>query len=139
MPDIPKLKSEFVYLISDSSGAVKIGLAVNPESRRRILQCGSSLRLTLEWSTSGNLALETALHQEFSHFRTLGEWFDFRDGNAIQIVSSLAEKLKKEDISRFTHPNRVEKIVIPNPDGDEEGVFYGKEGAYYFKYFYEEF
>lgn len=138
MANPPALKSEFVYLISEPGGLVKIGCAGNPKGRRSSLQSGNPSRLILEWQTLGNRALESALHVEFSQFRVTGEWFDFQGEDAIALVSGQAERMKREELSRFINPTRMEKIIVSNPYGDEEGVFYGKEGVYYFKYFYEE-
>lgn len=138
LPELPRLKKEFVYLISEPGGLVKIGVATNPKKRRDTLQSGNPSRLSLDWFTPGNKALESALHAEFSQFRVAGEWFDFRGKDTRMIVPAKANELKEKLPSRFTHPTRVEKVVLEKTYGDEEGVFYGKEGVYYFKYFYEE-
>lgn len=134
----PKLKKEYVYLISEPGGLVKIGRAGNPKSRRNSLQTGNPSPLSLDWHTSGNEALELALHAEFSQFRVSGEWFDFRGIDAVGLVSRHAKELKCDEPTKYIHPTRIEKVVIPEPYGDEEGVFYGVEGVYYFRYFYEE-
>ena len=71
-----------VYVIEAAYQAVKIGVARNPEARRRMFQTGCPLPLVLHRVIPcgpGREAykLEEHLHQRFSYWRLpSGEWFD---------------------------------------------------------------
>lgn len=64
-----------VYFISDGE-FVKIGYSVNPEERLGGIQTGSPKPLRLIASMPGDAELEQAFHQQFSKYRTVGEWFE---------------------------------------------------------------
>jgi hypothetical protein len=66
----------YVYLIQeDTGGAVKIGRARHPITRRDELQCGNPRLLLLRAVIVASAAAETALHRAYQDFRLNGEWF----------------------------------------------------------------
>lgn len=76
------------YLISDQvSGMVKIGKAVNVESRIISLQCGSASKLKLIHLFDANI--ERLLHVKFKDKRKHGEWFDVSPDEIILFAESL--------------------------------------------------
>lgn len=64
----------YVY-VARGQGAVKIGVALNPEARISSLQTGSPHSLKLVAQLPGDRALEADLHSRFSAHRIRGEWF----------------------------------------------------------------
>lgn len=72
-----------VYVMSVPSGAYKIGLAADPDQRRRELQCGNPEPISLEgatWPVNSVGAvpareLEQMLHRMLAADRVCGEWF----------------------------------------------------------------
>jgi len=67
-----------VYLIRGNDGRYKIGIAKNPKKRISQLQTGNSDKMKIiEVYQSDNASkIETALHNQYSHVRQSGEWFD---------------------------------------------------------------
>lgn len=67
----------FLYFIeAKGTGFVKIGRSSNPERRLSQLATGSPNELILLGTISGGHDLEQSLHQDFSHLRGRGEWFN---------------------------------------------------------------
>ena len=74
-----------VYVLSVPSGYFKIGIAKDPEGRRRDLQCGNPEPITLvgasqyPWlSDDGGVdprLMERRLHELLMEYRASGEWF----------------------------------------------------------------
>ena len=67
-----------IYVIEEGeNGPIKIGTAVNPESRIKTLQSGNSRRLNVVMIFEGNHALENKIHKDLSvhKVRDNGEWF----------------------------------------------------------------
>ncbi len=71
--------SRYVYFMeAETAGdirAVKIGVAGNPRSRVRDLQCGSPTRIHLLAFVQGDERLERKLHATFAPVALRGEWF----------------------------------------------------------------
>lgn len=67
-----------VYLIRGNDGRYKIGIAKNPKKRISQLQTGNSDKLELieSYPSENASKIETALHNQFSHIKLNGEWFD---------------------------------------------------------------
>jgi len=67
-----------VYLIRGNDGKYKIGIAKNPSQRIKQLQTGNSdeLQLIESYQTENAYRVETTLHNQYSHLRSHGEWFD---------------------------------------------------------------
>lgn len=68
-----------IYFIQagDANGPIKIGIAKHPEGRRRELQVGSHVPLTIVRLIDGNREDERALHRLFESLWLRGEWFGF--------------------------------------------------------------
>lgn len=64
-----------VYFITDGSGHVKIGWAVNVGNRLAELQSGNPNQLILMASVPGGCSVERDLHRRFAGHRVRGEWF----------------------------------------------------------------
>lgn len=67
---------QLVYFIGAASGPIKIGIAVNPESRRRSLQTSHHEPLEILATCDGGQEKERAYHLLFANRRLQGEWFD---------------------------------------------------------------
>lgn len=69
-----------LYLMKNSLQLSKIGIAINPESRRRSLETSSGLSIDLVkcWQVLDGTALqaEQYLHRLYARRRKEGEWFD---------------------------------------------------------------
>jgi hypothetical protein len=63
-----------VYLISDGL-SIKIGMSIDPPTRMRALQTGSSRPLELLFFWPGGEKEETRWHERFHAKRGEGEWF----------------------------------------------------------------
>jgi hypothetical protein len=69
-------RASFVYFIQDGDDSpVKIGVAADPEQRRRELQTGNYRRLAIRLVIPGDSALEAELHRRFKDWHVEGEWF----------------------------------------------------------------
>ncbi len=65
-----------IYCIGERPGAaVKVGYAVDPQTRLVLLQCGNPAQLEILGVISGDRALEATLHSRFATLRIRGEWF----------------------------------------------------------------
>lgn len=86
--------TEVVYAIgSPQSTLVKIGRSIDANERLGDIQRMSPVRLVLLWTTPGGSALESALHFRFKDRRSHGEWFDFADANAVELIAQAAAEL----------------------------------------------
>jgi Meiotically up-regulated gene 113 len=78
-----------LYVVGPQDGGmVKIGFSSNIARRLRSLQCGSPVPLAVLWQTPGGYELERWLHLRFTQRRAYGEWFDFRDTDAVAVIES---------------------------------------------------
>jgi hypothetical protein len=79
--------SGLAYLIrAESSGAVKIGVAVDPAKRLGSLQIGSPEPLSLIGVIPGGRPQELRLHEQFADRRIRGEWFRLTEDDIRSIV-----------------------------------------------------
>ncbi len=87
----------YVYLIRGNDGKYKIGIAKNPNQRILQLQTGNSDKLELLqiYKSRNASKIETALHNQYSHVRNIGEWFDLSVEDEVKFL----EKCKKIDES----------------------------------------
>lgn len=73
-------KPAHLYVITDGSGAHKVGLSISPEKRLRQLQTGSPRRLTLvrasETPFDEPVEVEAYAHWLLREALELGEWFN---------------------------------------------------------------
>lgn len=72
----PKGTPDKVYFIASVDGPIKIGTAVDPDSRLRGLQTASPARLNLLAVIDGGADIERGLHRRFAADRLSGEWFN---------------------------------------------------------------
>lgn len=80
-------KIGMVYFVrDDTNGRIKIGTALNPLSRLRDLQTGSSVPLRLLGIYPGGREAEQASHLTRASRRLAGEWFDDRDREISRIL-----------------------------------------------------
>ncbi len=78
-PDLKcKIGHKMVYLITNEHGRVKIGISEKPSKRAAELSTGSGYvcKLLCYWNPLGDgRDVERMLHDKFSSYRLLGEWF----------------------------------------------------------------
>lgn len=74
-PATPPRESLVYFIQSGVNGPIKIGKAINPESRLAELQVGSPFALRLIGATPGDVSAEHALHVRFREDHIRGEWF----------------------------------------------------------------
>lgn len=89
-----KLKTplpRFVYFIQAESGPIKIGVAIDPQSRLNTLQCSHFEKLTLLFISPGGRELEQECHRIFAKCRIRGEWFRC-EGNLKDLIDEQREK-----------------------------------------------
>ena len=70
-----RCKSECVYFVGGSVGAIKIGISKAPLERLAILQTGSPIPLAILALREGGRAAERDYHARFADHRLHGEWF----------------------------------------------------------------
>ena len=68
-----------IYFITQGGEYVKIGVAINPESRMAELQTGNPVELKLWLVLPGGLKEERLLHHKLGASRVRGEWFVLND------------------------------------------------------------
>lgn len=68
--------SDLYFIANPSLGIVKIGIADNPEQRRRGLECSCGVPLEILGVLRGGGHHEKMLHEAFDEVRLLGEWFN---------------------------------------------------------------
>jgi hypothetical protein len=78
LPDVNVRREaeQFIYFIGGDVGAIKIGLATDPQRRLRGLQCGSPIPLKLLAVGRGGKDVEYQYHLRFRAHRLHGEWFN---------------------------------------------------------------
>ena len=70
-------KTGFIYFISNGLGQIKIGWAVDPIARLKVLQVGASEAFTLLGCIPLSTITEGEIHQKFKDYRLRGEWFSY--------------------------------------------------------------
>ena len=74
-PSMPWQAAKRVYFMRAASGAIKIGTAYNPKSRRRSIQAAMPEAVELLTDFEGGFEREGYLHGVFAAERIRGEWF----------------------------------------------------------------
>lgn len=85
---------KYIYLIQSlEEGLYKIGVSKNPQNRILNLQTGNSSKLKLIDIYPSKYAhkIEKALHNQLSHLKKEGEWFNID----ISDITSFVDKCKK--------------------------------------------
>lgn len=88
-----KMKSVYV-MVSDQLGITKIGIASDPEVRRRMLQDASGIKLRLVHASEQRVdarAVEAAAHKLLHEKRKTGEWFDVTLEDAVAAIQEAAD------------------------------------------------
>jgi len=81
----------YIYFIGNEHGAIKIGhTGLTPERRTEQLQTASADKLTILATFRGSIKDEIYLHEQFSHFRIRGEWFE-ATSDLLEHIQSLPE------------------------------------------------
>ena len=81
--ELPK-KIFYTYLMTDASGYVKIGKALNVGSRLTSLRVGNP---TLKIIAKLNKDIEKKLHNLFKYERVCGEWFKLNNDEVLDIIN----------------------------------------------------
>jgi hypothetical protein len=85
-PSDRRATADHLYVIGDGSSLIKIGRSVDPGSRLKTLQAGSSRQLRILLLEAGRGYLEIPLHGHFHRLRVHREWFDFADADPVAEV-----------------------------------------------------
>jgi hypothetical protein len=84
---------DMLYIIGPRDGGmVKIGISAYVARRLQQHQSGSPVPLVILWQTPGGPELERWLHLAFAHRRAHGEWFDFRNTNAVAAIEAAVKE-----------------------------------------------
>ena len=80
-----------LYLMENSAQLNKIGIAKNPQTRKRQLELasGQKIKIIKCWETIGVKALEVeqSLHVQYARRRQQGEWFTHITVGEIEMLS----------------------------------------------------
>jgi Rha family phage regulatory protein len=81
---------QYVYLIENTNnGAVKIGVAHDPEARLKQLQTGSVDELRIAYTSylcSNAFQVESFMHQHFADCHIRGEWYQADIGDVVDVL-----------------------------------------------------
>jgi hypothetical protein len=92
----------FVYFIQHGDyGPVKIGVAADPEQRRRELQTGNPEQLAIRATVPGGRTLEVDLHRRFKDWHIQGEWFGGGERSAVILAYAAGLKDASADYAAF--------------------------------------
>ena len=84
-------RKTYVYAIGGADRRlVKIGYSNDPQRRLNFIQVTCPFIVSILWMKEGGLPLEAALHRRFADRRVRGEWFEFPDGDAVELISGRA-------------------------------------------------
>ena len=86
---------DYIYIISNDLGYIKVGVSNNPERRVKQLQTGNEHKLTLLFTEEFDctrhhlLHIEKELHKQLRQMttKTIGEWF-FIDDKSIDTIKN---------------------------------------------------
>lgn len=81
-------KTTKTYIVrNNTNGLIKIGRSRDVEKRVRSLSTAAGSELELLCTIDKDI--ENELHRKFSSYRTVGEWFDDKDGKIVSYVKQL--------------------------------------------------
>jgi len=86
------VNGQHVYLMKNSFGLYKIGIAKDPFKRRSSLSTTSGIEVELVafWKVDEKAYdVEQSLHREFKQYRKMGEWFEFNSYCITEIESKM--------------------------------------------------
>ena len=125
----------FIYFIYDfSNKQTKIGkTSKHPAYRLKELQTGNSTKLELLhfYETDRMSEEETTLHNQYTQYRTIGEWFELplpilleithqktqtaESFSSLDILQSSSQQLNPSITQKFAHlPQEVQKLIAEN-------------------------
>lgn len=83
-----------VYLIKAENGLIKIGVAINVNTRLATLACASPCKLEKVFSIQKEFAyiVENSLHTRFKKERSHGEWFSLSEEQIEDCINLLSEE-----------------------------------------------
>lgn len=91
---------QFVYIIENKdNGAIKIGVATDPERRLKQLQTGSVSELEIVYQSyvcSNAFEIEKNTHNKFENYHIRGEWYDMSKSDVILYLENQRYVLKSE-------------------------------------------
>lgn len=94
----------YIYIITDGSGACKIGSAVSPKNRMKELQTGSSAKLSIFDAISVSkervLLCEFEAHRRLRGNSLIGEWFFISPHAAREVVRSVIADPRNPTLDR---------------------------------------
>lgn len=100
-----------IYFIqAGSDGPIKVGKAVDPEKRLRMLQTGATETLRLLAVVPGDYEREAKIHRDLKPYRQRGEWFASTP-EVLTYLSSL------RDIEYEIHGERAYAILRRDHEG----------------------
>lgn len=112
MPNTDAPHKDYIYVMSNTFGLVKVGRAINPDQRRKGVQCSSGVPTMLEFKMR-NGDLERLVHDALSEFRQKGEWFNCTAEHAIKVIKQIKKTMIKEKqkaVSREEHADLLTGI-----------------------------
>lgn len=90
-----------MYVIENIEvGIVKIGIASNLQTRVSSIICSSGCKIEIRGFSVGLLnarEIESMMHDYFSKYRKIGEWFNISSQDAVNKLNELQEKYGKFD------------------------------------------
>lgn len=97
---------KYIYLLkSYENGYYKIGLSKNPFNRIKQLQTGNpeKIELIASYKSVNYLKVETALHNYFSHSKTINEWFNLSLEDELKFIDLCKKFDKNIEILKESH------------------------------------
>ncbi len=105
--------NEIVYIVREDclEDRIKIGKSYDPYKRAKQLQTGNSRKLiVLFWIiTPDAAALERRLHEHFSRYRLIGEWFNLNPSQVLEYVemfTSFKYKFPWKQITKLVYRDK---------------------------------
>jgi predicted GIY-YIG superfamily endonuclease len=91
------MNKDYVYIISNGEGLIKVGVSKNPTKRVKQLQTGNGESLSLlfteefECSRKELLKIENKIHKHLANIcsKKKGEWFEISNTNLEQIKNTI--------------------------------------------------
>lgn len=107
--------SQIYFIGAAVRGPVKIGTSMSPQVRLRDLQTASPYYLTVLAQHPGGLGSEAQLHEIFSAYRMVGEWFE-RTRKLKRLIELLRAKTELTDALHRVFRNDLRaRNIIDNP------------------------
>ncbi len=100
------MNKDYIYIISNDLGYIKVGVSKHPEKRIRQLQTGNEHKLTLLFTEEFNctrkhlLNIEKEIHHQLQRIsnKAIGEWFFLDNTNLDSIKNTITfYRIRYED------------------------------------------